>query len=136
MNIKTLLSSTAIAAAAFAAASGADAAPLANLFEIRTHPAHLAAFRRAGDDNLGASLRQEDGTLAMLAAHFAGEPNRHLVFEIYRDEATYRAHIASPHYRRFAETAKTAVAGSEKTAVRPEFWAKTPPLPIWAAAVR
>ena len=108
-----------LSAALFAAAAHAE--PVTNLFEIQTYAAALTAFREVGDDNLGTSLREESGTLAMLSAHFTDAPNRHLVFEVYRDEAAYQAHTASPQYRRFVEVAKTAVAAREKIAVRPEF---------------
>lgn len=42
--------------------------------------------------------RQEDGVLMYSFAVDVFEPNLLRIFEVYRDEEAFRAHLASPHF--------------------------------------
>ena len=52
------------------------------------------------------SVRVEPGVLAIYAVAEAVNPSRLRFFEMYADEAAYKAHIASAHFQRYFETTK------------------------------
>jgi quinol monooxygenase YgiN len=56
-----------------------------------------------------ASVRVEPGVLAIYAVAEKENPARLRFFELYIDEAAYRTHIASPHFRKYFETTKDMI---------------------------
>jgi len=52
------------------------------------------------------SVRVEPGVLAIYAVAEADNPARLRFFEMYADEAAYKAHIESAHFKRYFETTK------------------------------
>lgn len=101
-------------------------APMVRLFELKAAEQHLQAFDTAGRDNMGTSVATEDGTLAMYAASLKAQPATHYILEIYRDEAAYKTHAASAHFRRYLDMAKTGVVGRKAWETNPQFLAEKP----------
>ena len=65
-------------------------------------PARLrAAGRRAGPRADAASVRQEPGNLRFDPYTQAARPAEFFVFEVYRDEAAFQAHLGADHGARF-----------------------------------
>ena len=54
-------------------------------------------------------MRVEPGVIAIYSVAEKGSPNKLRFFEIYADEAAYRSHIASPHFRKYFETTKAMI---------------------------
>jgi quinol monooxygenase YgiN len=52
------------------------------------------------------SERDEPGCLMFNIAQDDADPNVLHLFEVYRDDAAVEAHVATPHFRRFAEATK------------------------------
>ncbi len=52
------------------------------------------------------SERDEPGCLMFNIAQDDADPNVLHLFEVYRDDAAIDAHVAAPHYQRFAEATK------------------------------
>jgi quinol monooxygenase YgiN len=69
--------------------------------EIEVDPARLDAYRAALSEEIEASVRVEPGVLALYAVAVKGQPAQIRVFEIYADEDAYRAHLETPHFKKY-----------------------------------
>jgi len=77
-------------------------------FDIR--PEAFAAFKPLMLENAQASLRDEPGCRQFDVSVPVENPARIFLYEIYDDEAAFKAHVASPHYKRFAAATKEMIA--------------------------
>jgi len=74
--------------------------------ELEIDPAQLGAYKAAVREEVEISVRVEPGVLAIYAVAEADNPARLRFFEMYADEAAYKAHIESAHFKRYFETTK------------------------------
>jgi quinol monooxygenase YgiN len=77
--------------------------PYVRIAELEIDPAQLADYEAAVREEIEESVRLEPGVLAIHAVAERLSPVRLRFLEVYADEAAYSAHIASPHFRRYAE---------------------------------
>jgi quinol monooxygenase YgiN len=84
--------------------------PFVRIAELEIDPAQLEGYKAAVKEEMETSVRVEPGVLAIYAVAEANYPTRLRFFEMYADEAAYRAHIASPHFRKYFETTKGMIA--------------------------
>lgn len=83
------------------------------IVDFRLRTGTRAAFRRMIDANAGTSVREEPGCRRFDVMEPQGEPDRVLLYEIYDDEAAFRAHCESAHFAEFdAESAPLVTAKS------------------------
>jgi len=80
--------------------------PYVRVAEVGIDLAQVEAYRAALREEIEASVRLEPGVLALQAVSDRDDPARVIVFEIYADEAAYKAHLETPHFLKY----KTAVA--------------------------
>ena len=92
------------------------------LFKI--HPSNYGEFMKAMVGNAHTSLQDEPGCNQFDVC--AGPPTEHSVFlyELYDDEAAFRAHLATPHFLRFNEQTAPWVA-SKSVATYQRAWPAT-----------
>ena len=83
--------------------------PLVRLAELEIDPAHLAGYTAAVREEMETSVRVEPGVLAIYCVAEKDNPSRLRFFEMYADEAAYRAHIDSPHFKKYVETTKAMI---------------------------
>jgi quinol monooxygenase YgiN len=83
--------------------ASAEAAPdrVVRLAELEIDPAQLESYRAALKEEIATSIRVEPGVLTLYAVSVKDHPNQIRLFEIYRDEASYRAHLESSHFKRY-----------------------------------
>ena len=81
--------------------------------ELEIDPAQTEAFVAALREVGQASVRSEEGCLALYAVAEKQDPGRVRVFEIYRDRAAYEAHLLTPHFKKF-RVATEAMVKSRK----------------------
>ncbi len=81
------------------------------LAELDIDPAHAEAFAAATREVGQASVRDEEGCLALYAVAERDHPARVRVFEIYRDAAAYESHLQTAHFRKFRTTTEAMVRG-------------------------
>lgn len=117
---------TLFATATLLTAHTTHAQPVVRMFELQTDPARAQAFDVAGRRNLQASNREEAGVLAMHAVASQEKPGMAYVFEVYADDAAYRRHVDTRHYRRFVETTRPLVASKQPIETDPVFLAEKP----------
>lgn len=71
------------------------------LARLEIHPQWLEAYKAAVVENAEASLRLEPGVLTMYAVAEKSDPCRITILETYADEASYRSHLQTPHFRKY-----------------------------------
>ncbi|WP_230941564.1 putative quinol monooxygenase [Burkholderia cepacia] len=84
-------------------------APHVRIAQLEVDPDHLAEFKAVLMQSVSTSVRVEPGVYTLYAVALKDHPNRFLVFEMYKDEATYEAHRETAHFRKFFEATQTMV---------------------------
>ncbi|MGZ9668501.1 putative quinol monooxygenase [Pseudomonas sp. GNP014] len=69
--------------------------------ELEIDPAHIEAYKVAVREEMDESIRVEPGVLAIYSVAEKDKPNSLRFFEIYASEEAYRAHIESPHFKKY-----------------------------------
>jgi (4S)-4-hydroxy-5-phosphonooxypentane-2,3-dione isomerase len=69
--------------------------------EFELQPQHLAAFREAVLHNARASVAHEPGCLRFDVLDILPGAPTVFLYEIYTDEAAFKAHLATPHFLAF-----------------------------------
>jgi autoinducer 2-degrading protein len=85
-------------------------APLVVLVEMLAKPEAAERVGALLEANAAAS-RAEPGCRRFDICADPARPERRVLYEIYDDEAAFAAHLASPHYRAFAEATAALMAG-------------------------
>jgi quinol monooxygenase YgiN len=83
--------------------------PHVRIAELEIDPARLDAYKAAVKEEMEASVRVEPGVLAIYAVAEKDNPSRLRFFEMYADEAAYRSHIESAHFRKYAKATKDMI---------------------------
>jgi quinol monooxygenase YgiN len=83
--------------------------PFVRIALLEIDPAQLEGYKAAVKEEMEASVHVEPGVLAIYAVAEKDAPTKLTFFEIYADEAAYRAHITSPHFRKYFETTKDMI---------------------------
>ena len=73
----------------------------------------LESYRAALKEEIETSVRVEAGILSLNAVYDKERPSHVTVFEIYADMDGYKAHIQTPHFKKY----KNAVDGMVKSLV-------------------
>ena len=66
--------------------------PYIRIAELEIDPARLDAYKAAVKEEMEASVRVEPGVLAIYAVAEKDNPSKFRLFEMYADEAEYKAH--------------------------------------------
>ena len=69
--------------------------------EFHIRPAMAAAFRVAMLENAAASLRLEPGCRLFEVCFDPQDPAHCFLYEVYDDDAAFRAHLDSAHFKAF-----------------------------------
>ena len=84
---------------------GASAAalpqPYVRVAELQIDPAQLERYTASVKEEMETSVRVEPGVLAIYAVAERNNASSLRFFEMYVDEAAYRAHIGSPHFKKY-----------------------------------
>jgi quinol monooxygenase YgiN len=71
------------------------------LAELRIDPSQLEAYKAALREEIEASIRLEPGVLTMYAVSVKDDPAQIRMFEMYADQASYEAHLQTPHFKKY-----------------------------------
>ena len=100
-------------------AAAQNPAPMVRLAKIEVHAAQLHAYRAALKEEVEASVRLEPGVRTLYAVAEKDHPTRFTILEIYADSAAYRAHLQTPHFRKYKTGTQAMVKSLELVAVEP-----------------
>lgn len=81
---------------------------------VHVKPEHRAAFIAASRENAQNTI-QEPGNLRFDVLQQADDPDRFVLYEVYRDELGAKAHKQTPHYARWAEAVAPWMAEPRKS---------------------
>ena len=79
--------------------------PYVRVAQIELDAAQLENYTAIAKEQIETAIRVEPGVLTLYAVAEQDNPARVVVFEIYADLEAYRAHIETPHFKKYkAET--------------------------------
>jgi quinol monooxygenase YgiN len=93
--------------------------PLVRVAELTIDPAQLQAYKDAVTEEIDTSIRIEPGVLAIYAVALKEQPAQLRFFEIYADDAAYRLHIDSPHFKKYVEVTKSMIVSRKLMEAQP-----------------
>lgn len=77
--------------------------------EFHVRPATAPAFRSALLENAAASLRNEPGCHQFDVCFDPQDPAHCFLYELYDDEAAFKTHLASAHFKAFDSQVESMV---------------------------
>jgi quinol monooxygenase YgiN len=84
-------------------------AGIVRIAELEIYPDQLDAYKAALKEEITASIKKEPGVLTLYAVSLKGHPEQIRLFETYRNEASYQAHLQSPHFKKYKEQTRRMV---------------------------
>jgi quinol monooxygenase YgiN len=75
--------------------------PYVRVAHIEIDPARLESYKAIAKEQIETAIRVEPGVLTLYAVAEQDDPTRVVVFEIYADLEAYRAHIETPHFKKY-----------------------------------
>ena len=85
---------------------------------IQVQEGHKEAFLEAVVEDARSSVHHEPGCLRFDVIQDANDPNRIWLYEVYKDEAAFQAHLQAPHLIKFRETTQAWRAAGPQGAGR------------------
>ena len=96
-------------------------APIMRIFHLNINAPNRTAFVNEGKHNMMTSIKNEPGTLFMLAGHDDKLDESNYVIECYQDEEHYQIHANSPQFKHYGQVAKKTITGTEMINLKPEL---------------
>lgn len=100
-------------------AAHSPALPYIRLAHLCVEAIQLEAFKQAARTLGQAAVQLEAGCLALYAVADQENPCRITVFEVYRDEAAYQAHLNSAHFASFQQQTRDMILTRQLSTVTP-----------------
>ena len=83
---------------------------------IRIKEGHREPFIEAMLDDARGSVKDEPGCLRFDVIQDGGDPNTIWLYEVYKDEAAFEAHLQTPHFINWRDTVKDWIDGAPQGA--------------------
>lgn len=109
LSLGTFLIATSIVWACRSASAAPAGERLVRIAELEIDPQQLAPYKAALREEIETALRVEPGVLALCAVSLKDHPEQIRLFETYKDEASYRSHLQSPHFKKYKALTQTMV---------------------------
>jgi quinol monooxygenase YgiN len=84
---------------------------IVRIAELDIAPEQLVAYKLILKEEIETSIRVEPGVLTLYAVSLKGHPEQIRLFEMYRDAASYEAHLQSPHFKSYKAQTQRMVKG-------------------------
>ena len=82
---------------------------IVRLAELEIEPSQIENYKAALREEIDASIHLEPGVLTLNAVALKDNPTHVRIFEIYADAASYRAHLETPHFKKYKATTQGMV---------------------------
>ena len=86
---------------------------MVRLAKITVNPLKLDEYNQALKEQMTTAVRVEKGVLTYYAVADKKALSHITILEIYADTAAYKAHIETPHFKKYKETVKDMVKSLE-----------------------
>ncbi len=83
------------------------------LAKITVDPAQLEQYNAALKEQMTTAVKVEPGVLTYYAVADKANPAHITILEIYADTAAYKAHILTPHFKKYKATVQNMVKSLE-----------------------
>ena len=83
------------------------------LAKLQIDSAQLESYKVALKEQIENAVRVEPGVLILYAVSEKDNPTHITVFEIYANENAYKAHLETPHFKRYKTTTREMVKSLE-----------------------
>ena len=100
-------------------ASAQQTTKVVHIARLQIDPAQLENYKVALKEQIETAVRVEPGVLTLHAVADKDNPARITVFEIYADPASYKAHLQTPHFKKYKVGTKEMVKSLELVDVVP-----------------
>ncbi len=110
-----------ITALSLSASLSVQAAPIMNFFELGIAEGQNAAYHQVAQHNIQTSIKNEKGTLAMIALQSQNNPQLGYMLELYADEAAYQAHRQTPHFQAYLKDTAAMLESKDYRTVQPLY---------------
>ena len=87
--------------------------------EIEVHPEWLDAYLAAAGAVGAESVAKEPGVVCIFPMQKKEAPTFIRIVEIYRSEAAYKSHLATPHFRKYKEGTPHMIKSLELVPMHP-----------------
>ena len=87
--------------------------------EIEVYPEWLDAYLSAAGDVGAESVAKEPGVVCIFPMQKKESPTSIRIVEIYRGEEAYKAHLATPHFRKYKEGTPHMIKSLKLVPMRP-----------------
>lgn len=86
---------------------------MVRIAKLQIDSMQLENYKAMLKEEIETSLRVEPGVLMLNAVQEKNNPTRITIMEVYADEAAYRSHIETPHFKKYKEGTKSMVKSLE-----------------------
>ena len=86
---------------------------MVRLAKIQIDSAQLESYKAALKEEIESSVRLEPGVLTLYAVTEKNNPTHITILEIYADSVAYRAHLQTPHFKKYKTGTKDMVRSLE-----------------------
>lgn len=87
--------------------------PVVRLAKLWIDSAQLEAYKAILKEEIETSVRVEPGVLTLYAVYEKDNPTRVTIMEIYADADAYKAHLETPHFKKYKTGTKDMVKSLE-----------------------
>jgi quinol monooxygenase YgiN len=100
-------------------ASSQEKKPMVRMARIVVDPAQLESYKAALKEGIETAVKVEPGVLTLYAVYEKDHPTHVTVLEVYADEEAYKAHLQTPHFKKYKNTTMGMVKSLELVDVEP-----------------
>lgn len=100
-------------------AAAQDKKLVVRIARLQIDSAQLENYKTLLKEGAETAVRVEPGVLTLYAVYEKEHPTRVTVFEVYANEAAYKAHIQTPHFLKYKTATKDMVKSLELVDVTP-----------------
>lgn len=101
-------------------------APILRLYHLTIESKDKQKFEDEGVRSMTTSIKNEAGTLFMMASHEDQAGTSNYVLECYQDLSHYQVHAASPQFKHYGQVAQKVLAGRAMFELTPQLVATKP----------
>jgi quinol monooxygenase YgiN len=81
--------------------------------KIQVYPEQLDSYNTALKEQMSTAIKVEPGVLTYYALAEKNTPSHITILEVYADTAAYKAHIQTPHFKKYKATVEHMVKSLE-----------------------
>ncbi|WP_375434948.1 putative quinol monooxygenase [uncultured Hymenobacter sp.] len=94
-------------------AAAQSPATVVRIAKLHIKPAQLVSYTAALKEEIEVSVRLEPGVLNLYAVADKNDPAALTIFEVYASPEAYKAHLKTPHFKKYKTSTKDMIQSLE-----------------------